>query len=175
MAITTLNLRGLNRSDTASSGQVVTATSATAMDFQAAGGGKIGQVVQSSVITANQTVTSTSFVDVTSVTVNITPSATSSKVLILAHIGYQNPSSSRYWNPTILRDSTNLGDSSEGFGRYYNDTTGNVGTVELHYLDSPSTTSAVTYKVQALVQDASYSTILNNFNQSYITCMEVLA
>tara|TARA_R110002012_G_scaffold134225_1_gene287492 strand:+ start:822 stop:1466 length:645 start_codon:yes stop_codon:yes gene_type:complete len=38
MAITTLNLRGLNRSDTASSGQVVTATSATAMDFQAAGG-----------------------------------------------------------------------------------------------------------------------------------------
>ena len=38
MAITTLNLRALNRSDTASSGQVVTATSATAMDFQAAGG-----------------------------------------------------------------------------------------------------------------------------------------
>ena len=38
MAITTLKLRALNRSDTASSGQVVTATSATAMDFQAAGG-----------------------------------------------------------------------------------------------------------------------------------------
>ena len=38
MAITTLNLRALNRSYTASSGQVVTATSATAMDFQAAGG-----------------------------------------------------------------------------------------------------------------------------------------
>ena len=38
MAITTLNLRALNRSDTASSGQVITATSATAMDFQAAGG-----------------------------------------------------------------------------------------------------------------------------------------
>ncbi len=34
MAITTLNLRALNRSDTASSGQRVTATSATAMDFQ---------------------------------------------------------------------------------------------------------------------------------------------
>ena len=38
MAITTLNLRGLNRTDTASSGQVVTATSAVAMDFQAASG-----------------------------------------------------------------------------------------------------------------------------------------
>ena len=38
MAITTLNLRAFNRSDTASSGEVVTATSATAMDFQSAGG-----------------------------------------------------------------------------------------------------------------------------------------
>jgi len=146
--------------------------SGTATGF---GGGKIGQVLQSSVITVNQTLTSTSFIDVTSVTIDITPSAASSTVLILAHIGYQGPSSSRYWNPTILRDSTNLGDSSEGFGRYYSEASGNVGTIELHYLDSPSTTSATTYKVQGLVQDASYSTVLNNFNQSYITVMEVLA
>ena len=46
MAITTLNLRALNRSDTASSGQVVTATSATAADFQAAASGVAQQVVQ---------------------------------------------------------------------------------------------------------------------------------
>jgi hypothetical protein len=39
MAITTLNLRGINRSDTATSGQVITATSAVAADFQDAGGG----------------------------------------------------------------------------------------------------------------------------------------
>jgi hypothetical protein len=38
MAITTLNNRAINRSDTASAGQVWTATSATAADFQAAGG-----------------------------------------------------------------------------------------------------------------------------------------
>ena len=38
MAIITLNNRSINRSDTASSGQVWTATSATAADFQAAGG-----------------------------------------------------------------------------------------------------------------------------------------
>jgi len=38
MAITTLNNRAINRSDTASSGQKWTATSATASDFQAAGG-----------------------------------------------------------------------------------------------------------------------------------------
>ena len=38
MAITTLNNRAINRSDTASSGQLWTATSATASDFQAGGG-----------------------------------------------------------------------------------------------------------------------------------------
>ena len=39
MSIITLNNRATNRSDTASSGQVFTATSATAADFQDAGGG----------------------------------------------------------------------------------------------------------------------------------------
>jgi hypothetical protein len=39
MAITTLNNRSINRSDTASADQVWTATSATASDFQAAAGG----------------------------------------------------------------------------------------------------------------------------------------
>ena len=39
MAITTLNLRGINRSDTATSGQVITATSAVAAAFQDAAGG----------------------------------------------------------------------------------------------------------------------------------------
>ena len=39
MSITTLNNRAINRSDTASADQVWTATSATASDFQAAGGG----------------------------------------------------------------------------------------------------------------------------------------
>ena len=42
MAITTLNLRAINRSDTASSGQVITATSATAADFQDSSGGLQG-------------------------------------------------------------------------------------------------------------------------------------
>ena len=40
MAITTLNNRSINRSDTASADQVWTATSATASDFQAASGGQ---------------------------------------------------------------------------------------------------------------------------------------
>ena len=88
MAITTLNNRSINRSDTAASGQLWTATSATASDFQAAAaGGKVLQVVGSSNSYADST-TSTSYVDVTSSSgtaweVALTPSATTSKILEL--------------------------------------------------------------------------------------------
>ena len=43
MALITLNNRSINRTDTASAGQVWTATSATAADFQT--GGKVLQVI----------------------------------------------------------------------------------------------------------------------------------
>jgi len=58
MAITTLNLRALNRSDTASSGQVVTATSATAADFQDASTGGLVKLVKTTI-----SGTSTTYVD----------------------------------------------------------------------------------------------------------------
>ena len=81
MAITTLNNRSINRSDTASSGQLWTATSATASDFQASGG-KILQLVSATDTTIRGT-TSTSYVTASNtLTVDITPSATSSKIQI---------------------------------------------------------------------------------------------
>ena len=86
MAITTLNLRALNRSDTASSGQVVTATSATAADFQAAASGVAQQVVQvykTDVTTqAGGSNGHNVFFDISGLTVTITPAKASSKLLI---------------------------------------------------------------------------------------------
>ena len=83
MAITTLNNRAINRSDTASADQVWTATSATASDFQAVSAGKFGQVLQAT-FTGTQTIdAATTWTDVTSLSQAITPVATSSKVLIM--------------------------------------------------------------------------------------------
>ena len=62
MAITTLNNRSINRSDTAAAGQKWTATSATASDFQAAGG--ITEVDQWR-ITTNYTKTGSGTADIT--------------------------------------------------------------------------------------------------------------
>ena len=90
MAITTLNNRATNRSDTASAGQVFTATSATAADFQAAGG-KVLQVIMGTNNSYQTSTTSSSLTDVLSASgttweTAINPSATSSKILVVPSV-----------------------------------------------------------------------------------------
>jgi len=153
MAITTLNNRSINRSDTAAADQVWTATSATASDFQAAAaGGKVLQVVSTSK-TDTFSSTSTSFTDITGLTVNITPAATSSKVLVLYNVsgGTDNHNLTR-----LLRDSTAISvgaaassRSPSTTGNMYDGGSGsNIWTYAVNYLDSPSSTSQLTYKAQ---------------------------
>ena len=87
MAITTLNLRALNRSDTASSGQVVTATSATAADFQAAGG-KVLQYAYTEDLTSSSTTSTTLATSGTSVVLGSTLASSSAKVRIRVSFTY---------------------------------------------------------------------------------------
>lgn len=116
-----------------------------------AGTGKLLQIVQAQ-STSVGAVTSTSFVEYMST--SITPSSTSSQILIMfsAPLGYEDSrgGSSFYYNQTIYRDSTNLGVGSGLTGTYqhslsYNDYGVNNGGMSI--VDSPSTTSSVTYKV----------------------------
>ena len=162
MAITTLNLRALNRSDTASSGQLVTATSATAMDFQdAAGAGKILQVVNASTTTGVNVATN-AYTD-TSLTANITPSATSSKILLtVCHQNFNSSTPSHILSWRILRDSTviwHAGGWASGpwsLMGWQGDRPAQHASISLSagytigytWVDSPSSTSALTYKTQ---------------------------
>jgi hypothetical protein len=103
------------------------------------GSGKILQVVSSSTQTQSNT-TSSSF-QATALTANITPSATSSKILIL--VSYSHYAASGDSRVTIYRDSTNLFDSTKGkFSFASTDVVLSDST-----LDSPNTTSQVTYTV----------------------------
>ena len=143
------------------------------------GGGKILQV-QQTIFKTFVSITSTSLVD-TGLSVNITPSDTSNKVLVRVHLTYGG-SLNGYGRATLLRGSTVIligdeGDASGQTNATVGLTTDNGAGNYKHYgqsfefLDSPSTTSQVTYKVQAAVHGG--STI--NFNrqnsddtQSYI-------
>ena len=120
--------------------------------FAEAGGGKVLQVVSTQINSVFST-TSSSFVDVTGFTADITPSATSSKVLIWLSSVIANSSSStnRF---KLLRASTDLAPAADGTGFWE----GNISAMgnqhmsfQFCFLDSPSTTSATTYKLQTLV------------------------
>ena len=167
MAITTLNLRALNRSDTASAGQLVTATSATAMDFQAAAaGGKILQVQNFSTVALTSQSASTSFVDISSFLVTITPAATSSKILIIASLGVvgANGQSTAFaveraisgGATTVLGGTASSARLSASF-RHRSDSDDNHDQgMSWNYLDSPSTTSEITYQLQWAPQGTAY-------------------
>jgi hypothetical protein len=159
--------------------------------FAAAGGGKINQVVQA-VKTDTFTCTSASFTDVTGITVNITPSATSSKVLVMASLvgGAANEIHVHF---KLLRGSTDIlkGDAASNRIRATTSTgpirnTSQSENFSIQYLDSPSSTSQQTYKIQMQNQGSSQTSYINRSgadvdnstfsrNTSTITVMEVLA
>ena len=134
-----------------------------------ASAGKVLQVV-STTKTDTQSIQSTNFTDVFSVA--ITPSATSSKIFILLNINITG--NVRYGGVKMYRDSTqiNLGDASGSRTRVSISSEANHDASNDSYvlkngsssfLDSPSTTNAVTYKVKVgSTQDA------DNNNYTYI-------
>ena len=125
-------------------------------------GGKILQVVSTtyegvgSVSTPPET-----FTDISGFSVSITPSSTSSKVLLMVQVGRAgaNHGGGRQVNFRLMRDSTAIAVPSAAAGSRvlasfslsstdapYNNSGG------MTILDSPSTTSATTYKVQMATQ-----------------------
>ena len=114
--------------------------------------GKILQVVQATYGTAEAT-TSSTYVD-TSLNASITPSATSSKVLIISNFSWDSSrtgrSSSGEIYHAIERGGSQIWEQPSG---YYKDGANNEdrtmrGNTTLTYLDSPVTTSATTYTLQ---------------------------
>ena len=114
--------------------------------------GSFGKVLQA--VTANfNSTTGTSSHDFqsTAITLAITPSATSSKVLALVSSHGSNEVAGRTMYYTLYRGSTNLGNGDAGMGVFFSD--GGSGTrvrasLAIIFLDSPNTTSATTYTVK---------------------------
>jgi len=81
----------------------------------------------------------------TSLNVDITPSATTSKILVMMSGPVYINSSSVYYRGTIYRDSTNL--SSTGNMASTRNNGSSVGcSFSINVLDSPSSTSQLTYR-----------------------------
>ena len=143
--------------------------------WAAAGGGKVAQVVMGTTTTLTTT-TSTSYVDST-LTVDITPSATSSKVLVLGmfHLQTQGTDYNVHARWQLLRDSTVIVPDQRWSSRASPDITDIIleGDLAICYLDSPSTTSATTYKVQFKVASGDEASAQNDSNMSSLIVLEI--
>ena len=127
------------------------------VDIAASGLGKIVSFhyVNSS---ASQSVTSASFIDVTGLSISITPSVASNLVFLMVNIptAFGATSGSLGAELQFVRDSTAISTlASESGYRIANmnpSTNPRWNTImSMMYVDSPATTSAVTYKVQCRV------------------------
>jgi hypothetical protein len=100
------------------------------------------------------TTSSTTYTDITGFSATITPSSTNSKIYIVASIisGHNTQVTATHF--LLLRDSTSisLGDAASSRTRVsssaYAASANEVVPVSISFLDSPTTTSPVTYKIQ---------------------------
>lgn len=166
-------------------GQILTVSGGLPVWSSPAGGGKVLQVIQGTSTTATS-ITSTSYTD-TTLTASITPSSASSKVLVILSqmwsLGTAANAAVMGNGLQLVRGATSIADyGPNGYDTRWLDIAG-LGTgksfvmraYSAHtYLDSPSTTSATTYKTQGKLYDAAYSMQFQNGNApSTIILMEI--
>ena len=123
--------------------------------------------------TANTITSSTSFID-TDLVATITPTSSASKIYVVATGGFDNNASGGQGYVTIDRNGTNLGNSTQGFTYVYSSTSRMLVPWAASFLDSPATTSSVTYKVQVRA-NAGTIEFPGGANQKTITLMEIAA
>ena len=155
------------------------------------GGGGIIQIKQA-VKTDTFSMLNEAWTDVTGLSVSITPTSSSSKIYV-TYGGQIGSGSNRVGHIRLLRGSTAIfiGDQGESNQARSSSTCVNPNTYFVNaftgqYLDSPSTTSATTYKLQIAAGDQDYQVHVgkchgnsNEFSRSrtpsFITVMEVSA
>lgn len=150
-----------------------------------ASSGKVLQVV-STTKTDTFSTTSTTFVDVTGLSVSITPTSSTSKILVFATVPVGH-AGSRVARVNLVRNSTTICQPAtvNSFGATKNGyiaTGDTTPSADFHYLDSPATTSSTTYKIQCCTNAGDFAMYVGNRTPSVdmnspstITVMEIAA
>lgn len=146
-------------------GQVLTVDTSATTGLKWANGAKILQVVQASTNTATTSTTQSTYVD-TGLSASITPSATTSKILVIVNqqLLWSRSDANMGVGWQLLRGSTVINNMPSDAAQYY--AVGTLSTprsfafrniLSMTWLDSPSTTSSTTYKTQGTLNAADNS------------------
>ena len=165
------------------SGQAMVTDGSGALSFASVAGGKVLQAVTATSTSATFAY-NTTFID-SGLSASITPSATSSKILVFVtqHFIVRRSSSAFGGSITLYRGSTKLTNDINGSDPYkiHMNITGATYVEQQNdfnttYLDSPNTTSATTYKTMigaAYGNNSALMGVSNDGTASYITLLEI--
>ena len=122
------------------------------------GAGTVLQVVSTSKTDTFSLSTGSTYTDITGLSVSITPSSASNKILVMYNVSVGSNGTSGFAYTKLLRGSTSIfvGDTAGSRISASNGGTSISSNVtskhSIQFLDSPATTSATTYKIQAYAQ-----------------------
>ena len=157
-----------------STGQVLTVSGGVPTWAAPAGGGKVLQVVYAT--TATQVANSTSTYADTTLSATITPSSSTSKILvILSQAGVYSTVNGNGMQLRLLRGSTNVLNFAGAIGTLGGSTERRDTATATTYLDSPATTSATTYKTQfaSRTNSATVQVQVTSEDTSTMTLLEI--
>ena len=138
---------------------VADSSEATGLKWAApAGGGKVLQVVQGTK-TSVFTTTSATYVDL-GLSVSITPSSATSKIMVMVsgytYVYRSGSGTDSYGSLALVGGATQLQEHNIGYYQLASTSNAEIYIpMNFSYLDSPATTSAITYKTQGKVYSAS--------------------
>lgn len=136
--------------------------------------GSVVQVVQGHKVNSNSLITSTSFVTC-GLDVSITPTSATSKVkvTVCAMLDVNNSNNSGIY--TLYRGDTELSgaQTDNGFGRVYSGSSRPIMPISLEFLDSPSTTSEITYVLRVRSTSGGTIEVPGGYQRLTITAMEI--
>jgi hypothetical protein len=140
--------------------------------------GSVIQIVQTAYTTADSTSSTIPTMANTGCTATITPTSASNKVLAMLSMPTFHPSAAQQMAARIMRGSSAA--FSGITGDFYHPSGGGVqGNINIQWLDSPATTSAITYTAQFSSGSGTVQInkdyFGNNNGVTYLTLLEIAA
>lgn len=135
------------------SGEILTAANMNLLR----GAFRILQVTSAPVTAKTFSTTSTSYVDVTGLSLSITPQSATSTILLFCSVGCGNSNAgigAAYFQ--FMRNSTSVGSSTDGSFFAITQSADAPANASNLYIDTPATTSTITYKMQVKVGSGTF-------------------